>query len=399
MKINFRGKKISFQLQLIIYCILSLFLAVLTEGMLGMLLYSVSVTFGPAKHGYGRDEEFFNRINKKCIGKEFLPDYESLQRMEKQTAVSFALVIIFFAFIFYLFYFWLLTRGIVKDMAYISTGIARIAEGDLEEPLVLDRNDELGEIVRQVNKMSKEIDRMIEAEFAAMQTNKDMIACIAHDLRTPVTSIAGYLQLATDVKTYTLEERQNYARIAMKKSNRLERLIEELFSYTKLMTGEISLHRSEVDIVKLVEQMLEEFYPIFQENKLDCSFESSERALVLNVDGELIARAVQNLLSNATKYGKDGKQILVKIEKLEIEVHISVTNFGIIIPEESVSHLFDKFYRVENSRSAVTGGTGLGLNIAQEITHLHGGSIVAKSGIQGTTFTIALPLFGGVEDG
>ena len=379
-----------------------MFLSVLTEGVLGLILYALSVELGPAKHGYGRDDEIFMRMkNSKgdsFSGREILPDYDSIRKLGRHTAISVALVIIIFAFIFYLFYFWLLTRSVVRDMTYISTGIARIAGGDLGEPLVLDRNDELGEIARQVNKMSKEIDRMIEAEFAAMQTNKDMVACIAHDLRTPVTSIVGYLQLATDVDTYSLEERQSYAKIAMQKSKRLERLIEELFSYTKLMTGEISLHRSEVDIVKLVEQMLEEFYPIFQKNSLNCSFESSDKAVVLNVDGELIARAVQNLLSNATKYGKDGKKILVQIEKIETEVHISVTNFGIIIPKESISHLFDKFYRVENSRSAGTGGTGLGLNIAQEITHLHGGSIKAESGVQGTTFTIAIPLYGGVED-
>ena len=110
------------------------------------------------------------------------------------------------------------------------------------------------------------------------------------------------------------------------------------------------------------------------------------------MDGELIARAVQNLLSNAIKYGKDGKHVYVELECLEQEVQIRVTNYGLVIPEESIKHLFDKFYRGERSRNVKTGGTGLGLNIAQEIVHLHGGRIQVTSGASGTCFTIALPL-------
>ena len=256
----------------------------------------------------------------------------------------------------------------------------------------VNRDDEIGEIVSQVNHMSDEIDRLMNSEREALQANKDMIACVAHDLRTPLTSIIGYLQLATDTKKYTLEERQKYACIAMRKANRMQGLIEELFNYTKLMSGEISLHRSSIDIVKLVEQMAEEFYPLFMENNLEYSLKQNVYSLVMEVDGELIARAVSNLISNAVKYGKDGKTVYIEIEKYEKELQIRVTNFGLIIPEESLEHIFDKFYRVEHSRSSQTGGTGLGLNIAQEIAILHGGKITVKSGIKGTCFTIALPI-------
>ncbi|HBA96981.1 MAG TPA: two-component sensor histidine kinase, partial [Lachnospiraceae bacterium] len=106
----------------------------------------------------------------------------------------------------------------------------------------------------------------------------------------------------------------------------------------------------------------------------------------------LIARAVSNLISNAVKYGKDGKAVYIELEKYERELQIRVTNFGLVIPEESLEHIFDKFYRVEGSRSSQTGGTGLGLNIAQEIAMLHGGTITVKSGTKGTCFTIALPI-------
>lgn len=178
----------------------------------------------------------------------------------------------------------------------------------------------------------------------------------------------------------------------MKKAERLEGLIQDLFNYTKLMSGEITLHREKINLVQLVEQMIEEFYPIFQDHGLECTFQSNVTSVVMDMDGELVARAIQNLLSNASKYGRDGKQIHVTIEELNQEIQISVTNFGQVIPEESLSHVFDKFYRVEESRSTSTGGTGLGLNIAYEIIHLHGGTIQVSSSIQGTQFTIALPL-------
>ena len=136
----------------------------------------------------------------------------------------------------------------------------------------------------------------------------------------------------------------------------------------------------------------EEFYPLFMENNLEYTLEQNVYSLIMDVDGELIARAVSNLISNAVKYGKDGKAVHIELEKYDSELQIRVTNFGLIIPEDSVEHIFDRFYRVEGSRSSQTGGTGLGLNIAQEIAVLHGGKITVRSGINGTCFTIALPI-------
>ena len=138
--------------------------------------------------------------------------------------------------------------------------------------------------------------------------------------------------------------------------------------------------------------MVEEFYPLFKENELEYSLVQNVDSLIINVDGELMARAVQNLISNAIKYGKDGKRVFIELEKFDNEVQIRVTNFGLIIPPESLGHIFDKFYRVEESRSVQTGGTGLGLNIAQQIAVLHGGTINVTSGSDGTCFTVALPL-------
>lgn len=163
------------------------------------------------------------------------------------------------------------------------------------------------------------------------------------------------------------------------------------------MSGEITLHRKQVDFVKLIEQMVEEFYPLMEDNELHCSFDSAWKSLELVVDPDLMARAVQNLLSNAIKYGKDGKQIRICLQERD-GIVLSVTNYGLIIPEESLDMIFERFYRVEGARSPQTGGTGLGLNIAREIIVLHGGSITAQSSMQGTIFEIFLPWQNETED-
>ncbi len=366
-------------------------LAIATEFAIGFVLVFVAHTFGVSKYGYGKGP----LIDKKNIyeSKGRLPNYSNIRHWNKDTLVVIMFIILIIGFILFMFYFLLITRRITKDMSYISNSISNIAAGEMDIRITgINRDDEIGEIVLQVNRMSDEIERLMKSEREALQANKEMITCVAHDLRTPLTSIIGYLQLATDTDKYALEERQKYASIAMRKANRMQGLIEELFSYTKLMSGEISLHRSSIDIVKLVEQMTEEFYPLFMENNLEYSLKQNVDSLVMEVDSELIARAVSNLISNAVKYGKDGKAVYIELKKYEKELQICVTNFGLVIPEESLEHIFDKFYRVESSRSSQTGGTGLGLNIAQEIAILHGGRITVKSGIKGTCFTIALPI-------
>ncbi len=366
-------------------------LAVVTEFTLGIIVAKIARSFGTKRIKYGKNINV--SPDKTYPPKEFIPNYRGIRHWNKDTLMAVMFIILLLGFLLFIFYFLLLTRRITKDMSYISSYISNIASGDMEIQITgINREDEIGEVVTQVNRMHSEIERLMKSEREALQANKEMITCVAHDLRTPLTSIIGYLQLATDVEKYPVEERQKYASIAMRKADRMQGLIEELFSYTKLMSGEITLHRSSIDIVKLVEQMTEEFYPLFMENNLEYTLEQNVYSLILDVDGELIARAVSNLISNAVKYGKDGKAVYIELEKYDSELQIRVTNFGLIIPEDSVEHIFDRFYRVESSRSSQTGGTGLGLNIAQEIAVLHGGKITVRSGINGTCFTIALPI-------
>lgn len=389
------GKKFkSISTEIIVYCFFSVILAMITDIVLGGLIYTVSSTLGkkqydkvPVSPPPGRGVRFSRHGDDLGMSTGRL-----VRHLSRDTLVSFMLVTVIATICFFIIYFLLFIKRIVKDMTYISDRIIDIADGKSDEKIIIERQDEIGEIAGRINEMTEQINQLIKSERDALQSNKDLIACVAHDLRTPITSVKGYLDLALDTKHYDLEQRQKYVRIAQTKANRLEYLIHDLFNYTKLTSGEITLHRSKIDLVQLVEQMVEEFYPLFQEEELECTTKYNISYLEMNMDGELIARAVQNLLSNAIKYGKDGKHVYVELECLEQEVQIRVTNYGLVIPEESIKHLFDKFYRVERSRNVKTGGTGLGLNIAQEIVHLHGGRIQVTSGASGTCFTIALPL-------
>ena len=389
------GKKFkSIRTEIIVYCFFSVILAMITDIVLGGLIYTVSSTLGkkqydkvPVSPPPGRGVRFSRHGDDLGMSTGRL-----VRHLSRDTLVSFMLVTVIATICFFIIYFLLFIKRIVKDMTYISDRIIDIADGKSDEKIIIERQDEIGEIAGRINEMTEQINQLNTSERDALQSNKDLIACVAHDLRTPITSVKGYLDLALDTKHYDLEQRQKYVRIAQTKANRLEYLIHDLFNYTKLTSGEITLHRSKIDLVQLVEQMVEEFYPLFQEEELECTTKYNISYLEMNMDGELIARAVQNLLSNAIKYGKDGKHVYVELECLEQEVQIRVTNYGLVIPEESIKHLFDKFYRVERSRNVKTGGTGLGLNIAQEIVHLHGGRIQVTSGASGTCFTIALPL-------
>lgn len=389
------GKKFkSIRPEIIVYCFFSVILAMITDIVLGGLIYTVSSTLGkkqydkvPVSPPPGRGVRFSRHGDDLGMSTGRL-----VRHLSRDALVSFMLVTVIATICFFIIYFLLFIKRIVKDMTYISDRIIDIADGKSDEKIIIERQDEIGEIAGRINEMTEQINQLITSERDALQSNKNLIACVAHDLRTPITSVKGYLDLALDTKHYDLEQRQKYVRIAQTKANRLEYLIHDLFNYTKLTSGEITLHRSKIDLVQLVEQMVEEFYPLFQEEELECTTKYNISYLEMNMDGELIARAVQNLLSNAIKYGKDGKHVYVELECLEQEVQIRVTNYGLVIPEESIKHLFDKFYRVERSRNVKTGGTGLGLNIAQEIVHLHGGRIQVTSGASGTCFTIALPL-------
>ena len=286
--------------------------------------------------------------------------------------------------------FLLLQSRSMRYISRISSAMREIAEGDLNITLDVEGDDEFADMAENLNNMVEELRQLMDRERESERTKNELITNVAHDLRTPLTSIIGYLELLSGPVKLNEEMQKKYLDITYKKSKRLQKLIEDLFGFTKLNYGKISMKVSKVDIVKLLSQMLEEFYPNFMEKNLAYELQSNVTAKVITADGNLLARLFDNLIGNAIKYGAEGKRILVKVMADTDEVQVSVTNYGYVIPAEELPLIFDKFYRVEQSRSTHTGGTGLGLAIVKNIVDMHGGTITVKSDLNGTVFTVTL---------
>lgn len=290
----------------------------------------------------------------------------------------------------FILYFLLLTKKFVIYIKEIYNGINEISLGNFNNRVVINNEDEFALIADKLNKMAEDIQKIMEYERRSEEAKNELITSVAHDLRTPLTSIIGYLDLVS-TKILPEDVRRNYIEIAYSKSKRLEKLIEDLFTYTKFNFGEVKAVYGIVDMVKLIDQLLDEFYPIFTDNNMDYHFSSSHSSVEVLADGDLLARAFANLISNAIKYGRNGERIEIVLTKDDDKVTIRSTNFGEVIPEKDLEKIFTRFYRVESSRSSETGGSGLGLAIAHSIITLHGGTIYATSSNDSTVFTVELP--------
>lgn len=288
--------------------------------------------------------------------------------------------------------FHLLTRKTALYLQEITEVLEKISDGDFSARVPVRYNDEFSIIADNINLMVMDLEFLKKTEQQDEKRKNELITNVAHDLRTPLTSIIGYLDILNTHPELSEENRKKYTQIAYDKASRLQTLIEDLFSFTKITYGQMPLKLSNADLVKLIEQEVEEFYPSFSDNNLVCELKSDlERALVL-IDGNLIARAFENLISNAIKYGRDGKVVRIYIQKKGTYVSVAITNYGIVIPKDELPLIFDKFYRVEHSRQETLGGTGLGLSIAKAIIDSHHGTISAHSSLDGTVFEVCLPL-------
>lgn len=286
----------------------------------------------------------------------------------------------------------LISYDTIQYLKEIIIGIERMKNGDMEYELRVEGEDELALIANSVNEMRMRISSDNETKRLAEKTKDELITNVAHDLRTPLTSIIGYLDLVRREELLTPAQKKKYIGIVYDKAKSLETLIKDLFDYTRYDKDKFKMHKSRFDLNQFMNQIVDEFYPSLIEKGLHCVKELSAESLPVCCDGELLARAVGNLMSNAVKYGADGKQVEVYTKKRDNKCQIQIVNYGRIIPKEDLEKIFDKFFRVEGSRSLKTGGTGLGLAIAKNIVELHGGNISAKSGFDGTMFQIEIPL-------
>lgn len=281
----------------------------------------------------------------------------------------------------YILLFYFLTTKKIKYIKEITTGIEEISKGNLDFKVAEKGNDEFRILAKNINKMSAELKNKIEDERRAEKTKSELITNVSHDLKTPLTTIIGYLTLVKD-KNYDEEKTMSdYIERAYSKSLRLKKLIEDLFEYTKISNGVIKVNRTNVNIVELMDQLLGEMSVIAKQNNLSFETEYSGAEIFVDVDSDLMARAFENILSNSIKYSYKELNSKVNISIIEHTGGITLTfeNQGDTIPTEVLPLLFERFYRVDKSRNSKVSGSGLGLAIAKSIVELHGGTISAES--------------------
>ncbi|NOU74349.1 HAMP domain-containing protein [Paenibacillus sp. LMG 31458] len=302
-----------------------------------------------------------------------------------------------FSFLSFLFFFLLifffLTRHIVRQVRTLADGLMAIAKGDLHYRVPLPGQDELGEVAQNINYMAEQLQSMMKRERQIETSKMELITHVSHDLRTPLTSIIGYLNLLKNDDYHDLDEHKRYIHNAFNKTQQMKKLIDDLFEYTRLTSGDANPTFRKIDLNSLLEQIIIEFEPIAQEHSLTVKKNWEQQPLFAHVDVEKLVRAIDNLLMNALKFSLKPGEFTVRLAEHGHFIEFAVENWGSPVTKEQEKLLFERFYKAEPSRRDrdVPSGAGLGLSIANYIVELHGGRIGLKHANGHFTFFIELP--------
>lgn len=231
-------------------------------------------------------------------------------------------------------------------------------------------------------------EQMLKEEAAR---KNDLIAYLAHDLKTPLTSIIGYLSLMEEAPELPTEQKAKYVNITLGKAKRLEEMINAFFDIARYNLQQTVIEKENIDLKYMLIQMVEEFYPILKAhgNSIELDVEDN---MTVYADGDELARVFNNILKNAVAYSYADTPIFISALYKSESVHIAFANNGKTIPKQKLDSVFDKFFRLDSARSTDSGGAGLGLAIAKEIITLHGGKITAESENERTCFEVILPI-------
>ena len=318
------------------------------------------------------------------IWEAYDPLYRFLKAMQDTVAIWGTTLIIIGMFL-------LAYRSISKPLDYLDEVIEaaeQLAHPD-ETPIHL--SIPMEGVQDELNMVREGALRSAMYEREAEQRKNDLIVYLAHDLKTPLTSVIGYLTLLRDEPQLSPDMRAKYTGIALDKAERLETLINEFFEITRFSLSQMTLQEESVNLTRLLEQVTYEFQPALREKELTWDL-ALAHDVVISCDSDKIQRLFDNLLRNAVNYSYPGSCIRVSLDKSSTQVEVCVENQGQTIPKETLDRIFVQFFRLDSARSSSSGGAGLGLAIAKEIVELHGGSIRAESADQRVSFLVTLPL-------
>ena len=269
----------------------------------------------------------------------------------------------------------------------ISAGMDELAE-ESDAEIIL--SPELDFMENKLNQIKNNLEKQKKAALDAEQRKNDLVVYLAHDIKTPLTSVIGYLSLLDEAPDMPPEQKAKYVGITLEKAYRLEQLIDEFFEITRFNLQTIVLNKEKINLRFMLQQMADEFYPMLTPQEKQVSVTVPD-GLTLWGDSDKLARVFNNILKNAMAYSKDNSIIDISAQQEAENIMITFTNQGNPIPREKLETIFEKFYRLDTARSTNTGGAGLGLAIAKEIVVAHGGNIFGQSNTEKTVFTVVLP--------
>lgn len=318
----------------------------------------------------------FIALGMTCVVK-FMPDVTSYVTENYLLAMNMIYIVVLLGIAVFLLVFTLFVNKKVKYIKFLSSEVKVIKDEDFGKTIEVRGQDELAELCSSINNMSLELREKIDNEKKIEQNKNELITNVSHDLRTPLTSILGYVDLLKQNGFEDKEKFVEYISIIDERSKSLNTLINELFEYTKLNSHDIKLNYSTVEIGSLVEQLSGEYSLIFKKEGLELISEIPEEDIFVDIDIQMIVRALENLLINAKKYSVRNSQVLVKLLQESNDIVISVENKVENISQDDLDNLFERFYKVDKARK--TGdNTGLGLSIVKRVVELHKGLVKAE---------------------
>ncbi len=290
------------------------------------------------------------------------------------------------------FTYWRLIRRYHQmQLSHVLEELHLIAQGDYDRRIPFQLAGDMGKVVTSINRLVDSTVSAMEDERMIEKSKDELITNVSHDIRTPLTSIIGYLGLVINGKPKTPEETKRYTEIAYHKAQQMKALVDDLFEYTTTSPNGAPLRLNDIPVANFLEQVAADFELEAQKRQMTIEVIPPKRKMVLEMDAEKMVRVIHNLLSNAIKYGRENTKITIEVLEQKDIITIAVRNIGEPISKEVLEHLFARFYRAEGSRSKETGGTGLGLAIADNIVRSHGGRMLAESIGEVISFYICLP--------
>lgn len=296
-----------------------------------------------------------------------------------------------FIFIFYMYLFYRSEkkRQYINDLKNVLRETSYVASGNFDYKWTTYDNN-LDDLVENINNIVQYMKDAMEEERHIELTKNELITNVSHDLRTPLTSIVGYLRLIEEDRYKDEVALRHYTGIIYEKALLLEQLINELFEYTRMQDNRLVLKKTPINLTEMLGQVIILHKFNFEENNVICRENISQDHLPVLGDGERLARVFDNIINNAINYGKEGKYVDITAEEVAEHIVVTVTNYGKPIPRIDLPHIFERFYRAEKSRAIHTGGSGLGLAIARSIILHHDGTIDVESNVEKTSFIVKL---------